>query len=76
MGVSTDFKTAELRSYLLNQGHAESEVVAAIHHWQTYYLLQLDPDWELFELTAAGKAAVEELTGWALIPHVDPSTMG
>ena len=61
MGVTLNFRTDELRTYLLNVGHSESDIVLAIGRWQENYLQQIDPGWETFGLTSAGKAAVEEL---------------
>lgn len=43
MEVTSEFRADELRTYLLNEGHAEPDVLAALGHWQENYLEQRDP---------------------------------
>ena len=55
------FATEDLRAYLLNEGHPTTAVIAAVIDWQQSRFWQLDPGWEMFSLSAAGVAAVEDL---------------
>ena len=61
MDMTTTFQTEELRRYLLNDGDLEEDVDAAIRSWQADRFEPLDPEWESFRLTDAGRKAVEEL---------------
>ena len=49
--LTTVFRTDELRSYLLNEGHTAEEVVRALIEWQQDRFWQLDPAWETFSLS-------------------------
>ena len=59
--VTSHFSTVELRRYLLNEGHNEPEVDAAIHSWQEGRFQQVATTWDTFTLTAEGEAVVAEL---------------
>ena len=55
------FRADELRTYLLNEGHSEPTVDAAIRWWQEYRLQAVGPSPSTFKLTPAGVAAVVAL---------------
>jgi hypothetical protein len=63
--LAADYSTAELRSFLLNQGHSERDVIEALNRWQIFYFEQR-ASWERFKLNRAGMAKVEELSGSVL----------
>ena len=60
MDMTTEFRTDELRRYLLNDGHSGADVEAALRSWRDGRVEQLDPDWESFKLTDAGRKAIED----------------
>src|SRR3569623_676413 len=59
--MTKEFQTKELRQYLINDGHSETEADAAIRSWQASRFKQLDPQWTAFTLTEEGMKAVEDL---------------
>jgi hypothetical protein len=59
--LTAQFRTDELRSYLVNAGHLPVDAVTAIVEWQQDRFWRLDPAWHTFSLTAAGTVTVEEL---------------
>ena len=59
--ISGEFRTDELRAYLVNEGHAAAEADDVIQRWQEERFQRSDPSWETLTLTQAGVAAVEEL---------------
>jgi hypothetical protein len=59
--LTNEFRTDELRQFLLNEGHAEKDVLAGIQAWQKERFQCLDPMWERFVLTPAGSAGLGQL---------------
>ena len=61
LDMTKEFRTAELRQYLINDGHSEPEAEPAIRNWQVSRFKTLDPQWTSFNLTEDGMKAVEDL---------------
>jgi hypothetical protein len=55
------FETADLRAFLLNQGHTDLDARDAVLIWQQNRFERVDGTWKTFRLTDAGLEAVSEL---------------
>ena len=55
------FETADLRAFLLDQGHTDIEARDAVLAWQQDRFERVDATWRSFRLTDAGLQAVSEL---------------
>ena len=62
------YRTEDLRDYLLREGHDEAAVVAAVRSWQQERFWQIGHQWQSFGLTPAGRAAVQRLRDRNLNP--------
>ena len=62
MDMTKMFRRDELRQFLLNDGHPETDVDHAIRDWQQQgRFSQVEGGWDMFTLTEAGRAVVESL---------------
>lgn len=57
--VSNTFSVSELRQFLLNEGHPDDDVAAALGRWETWWFV-LEED--SFRLTAEGQNMVDLLS--------------
>ena len=68
LDLVSEYFSADLRTYLLNEGHGANDIDSAIARWRQHLFQPLDAEWVRFELTPAGRAAVERLRGRHLSP--------